>query len=76
MFGKAKSFQKQVVQKWNPTVDDPTLSVYLGLLDINETASKECGSIVLDLLLRSGVLVELEDGSWDLAEDWESRRVY
>ena len=48
MFDKAMSFQKQVVLKWNPTADDPTLSAYLGLLGIDEAASKECGSLVLD----------------------------
>ena len=32
--------------------------------------------MTLDLLLRSGVLVEDEDGGWALAEDWETRRVY
>ena len=63
MFAKAKEFQKQVVLKWNPTADEPTISVYLGLLGINEAASKECGSIVLDLLLRAGVLEQLDDES-------------
>ena len=50
--------------------------MHLGLLGIDEAASKECGSITLDLLLRSGILVETEDGGWSLADDWENRRVY
>jgi len=39
-------------------------------------ASKECGAITLDLLLRAGVIVEVDDGSWELAKNWESRRIY
>ena len=31
---------------------------------------------MLDLLLREGVLVKEDDGSWMLAPDWESRCIY
>ena len=57
-------------------IDEPTLSIYLGLLGIDEAASKECGAILLDLLLRAGVLLQDSDGTWSLAPDWETRRVY
>ena len=71
-----KHFQVRTVRRWNPKIDEPSLSIYLGLLGIDEAASKECGSITLDLLLRSGILEETEEGSWSLADDWENRRVY
>ena len=71
-----KDFQVRTVRRWNPKIEEPSLSIYLGLLGIDEAASKECGSITLDLLLRSGILVETEDGGWSLADDWENRRVY
>ena len=71
-----KHFQVGTVRRWNPRIDEPSLFIYLGLLGIDEAASKECGSITLDLLLRSGILEQTEDGSWTLAEDWETRRVY
>jgi hypothetical protein len=73
---KLKQFQVRTVRQWNPKINDPSLSIYLGLLGIDEAASKECGSITLDLLLRSGILEETEDGGWTLVNDWDTRRVY
>ncbi len=61
---------------WNPKIDEPSLSIYFGLLGIDEAASKECGSITLDLLLRYGILEETKEGGWTLADNWENRRVY
>ena len=58
---KAKCFQEWTVKKWNPHIQEPTLSIYLGLVAIDEAASKECGAITLDLLLRAGVLIESDD---------------
>ena len=72
----ARTFQKDTVKKWHPQVEDTSLTIYIGLVSIDEAASRECGVITLDLLLRAGVLVEGEDGSWELAEDWEQRRIY
>lgn len=48
-------------------MDKPTLSLYIGLVAIDKSASKECDAITLDLLLRAGVLEEAEDGSCDLS---------
>ena len=76
LLNNLKKFQVNTVRRWNPRIDEPSLSIYLGLLGIDEAASKECGSLTLDLLLRSGVLEQIEDGSWKLADDWEKRRVY
>ena len=45
-----KHFQVGTVRRWNPRIDEPSLSIYLGLLGIDEAASKECGLITLDLL--------------------------
>ena len=72
----AESFQKSSVLKWNPHIDRPSKLVYLRLVGIDESASKECGAILLDLLLRCGVLVQTTIGEWVLADNWETRRVY
>ena len=61
---------------WNPDIDEQTLSHYLVLLAIDETASREHGAITLDLLLQAGVLIKYEDGGWSLAEDYKTRRIY
>ena len=76
LFEVANSFQKDTVLQWSPIANKPTLSVYLGLIDINEAAPKECGTITLDLLLRAGVLISHQNGSWLLAGDWNTRRIY
>ena len=52
------------------------MSIYLRLIGIDESASKECVVITLDLLLRAGVLIQSDGGSWELANDWNKRRIY
>lgn len=76
LFNCVKHFQENTVMRWNPTITEPTLLIYLGLLGIDKAAANECGTVTLDLLLLSGVLVEDEDSGWALAEDWETRHVY
>ena len=56
--------------------DDPTLSVFVRLSGIGESASKEYGAITLDVLLRAGVLVEGDNGRWDLTPDYSERHIY
>ena len=51
LFKATKSFQKMTVLRWNPTLAQPIVSIYLGLLGIDAYTSKECGAITLGLLL-------------------------
>ena len=76
MFLNAKTFVKDATEQWNPLINEPTESTYLGLIGIDESASKECGTILLDLLLRAGVLDQTNDGRWNLAANWKERNVY
>ena len=76
LFKCTKQFQRSTVHRWHPTIDEPTQSIYLGLIGIDESASKECGAITLDLLFRAGVLENDDGGGWALADDWENRRIY
>ena len=76
LIAKIKTFQVDTVRKWNPKIDQPTLSIYLGLLGINEAAPKECRAITLDFLLRADILFKNNDGSWILADECKSCRVY
>ena len=50
LFDAARSFQVETVKRWNKEIDDPILSMYSGLLAIDESASKECGAITLIVL--------------------------
>ena len=43
-------FFKLSVLKWNPHIDGPTKSIYLGLVGIDELTSTECGAILLGSL--------------------------
>ena len=61
---------------WNPQADEFSVSIFIGLVCINESASKECGTITPDLLLRAGILVKYNIETWRLANDWEERRIY
>ena len=76
MFLNAKCFVRDATDKWNLTGKEPTESTYLGLIGIDESASKECGAVLLDLMLRAGVLHQTNDGEWKLDENWEHRKVY
>ena len=76
LVARATAFRQDTVRRWNPSADECTLTVFLGLVGIDESASKECGAITLDLLLRAEVLVLGKDGDWVLADDWEQRRIY
>ena len=41
LFKHAKTFQSRTTESWNPKLKDTTLSYYLGLVGIDEAASKE-----------------------------------
>ena len=75
MLLNAKTFVKDATEQWNPLINEPTESAYLGLIGIDESASKECGTILLDLLLRAGVLEQTNEGRWNLAANWKERCV-
>ena len=76
MFAAASSLQEQTVKCWNPKSKEPTLTVYLGLLSIDEAVLEECGAITLDLLLRARVLIEGNGGGWSLAPKYHLRCIY
>ena len=59
----AETFQSFTVSKLQPNADNPNLSVCISLTGIDNSASKECRAITLDLLLHAGVLVESETGN-------------
>ena len=42
LFTKARKFQGNTVRRWNPNANECSLSIYLGLIGIDEAASKEC----------------------------------
>ena len=69
-------FFLNTVKRWKTNADEPTKSVFIGLVGIYEAASKECGAITLDLLLRAGFLIKRDGGQWDLTDNCKSRQIY
>ena len=74
MIHQCTKFQELSVSKWNPHAGKVTKSAFMGLVCVDESDSKGCGAITLDLLLKAGIINTQEDGSWALASDWETRR--
>ena len=64
------------MKKWNPNADLVTLSNYMGLIGIDEAASKECGALTLDMVLKFGILEQDGDGMWQLTDNWEAKRAF
>ena len=52
LFHACSSFQRDAVKKWNLNADEVTLSNYMGLIGIDEAASKECGALTVYMLLK------------------------
>jgi len=76
MFCHAKSFQRDAVRRYNPDADEPIHSNHSGLIDIDEGASKECGALALDLLIKFGIMMKSKDGSYDVFPDSEAKKAY
>ena len=49
---------------------------YLGIVAMSKAASAQYGGLVLDLLYKFDVLLRTDDGGWDLAPNWERKRIY
>ncbi len=75
-FEGAKAFRDKVTTKWNPEVGEITMSMMLGVSGLEEETGNQCGAHQLDKLYRGGILIEKSDGTWELAEGYEKRRMY
>jgi hypothetical protein len=56
-FQSVIGFQRNSVADWNPFRDDVTLSYNMGLVGAREDSSEGAASVILDMLLKFGVLV-------------------
>lgn len=60
-------FSREAVLKWNPSANKITPTMFLGFNALDEMASTETGAIVLDLLLKAGVMTKDAKGAYHLA---------
>ena len=61
---------------WNPNADKVTMSFNMGFVGIREDSSAGAGSVVLDMLLKFGLLQYNDGNTWELAADINSQRLY
>jgi hypothetical protein len=64
------------VLDWNATADDVTMSFNMGFVGIQEESAAGAGSVVLDMLLKFGLLKYNDDNTWEVAADVNTRRLY
>ena len=76
LFGHANKFQHDSVREWNATADEPTKSLLLGFVGVDEGHQEGAGAAFMDLQLKYGVINENEDLSWALDDQARFRRMY
>jgi hypothetical protein len=59
-------FQRDAVLDWNKYPDDVTLSYNMGFVGVREDSSDGAAAMILDMLLKFGVLVYNQDEMWAL----------
>lgn len=67
-------FQDEAVKKWNSYTEEPTGSLYLGFVGIDEGTQQGAGTICLDLVLKGTTMDEVEPGKWKAADGHEDHR--
>ena len=56
-FCDVKDFQKMAVRDWNLNCDEVTLSLNMGFVGVCEDSSDGAASVILDMLLKFGLLI-------------------
>ena len=75
-FASVTKFQRKAVLDWNATADSVTMSFNMGFVGIREDSAAGAGSVVLDMLLKFGLIKYNDDNTWGLADDVHTRRLY
>ena len=69
-------FQQKAVLDWNCSADCITLSLNMGFVGIREDSATGACSVVLDMLLKFGILKYIDYETWQLANNAKIRRLY
>jgi hypothetical protein len=75
-FNVAYKIQRKAVLDWNANADNVTLLFNMGFVGIREDSAAGAGSVVLDMLLKFGLLKYNNDNTWDITADVNKRRLY
>eukprot|EP00978_Attheya_sp_CCMP212_P030616 scaffold113168_cov100-Attheya_sp.AAC.1 len=74
---KAKDFQSNYVNSWNPSVSYPTSMIYLPLSQHDEVSRDGCLQVIVELLHDFGLLKKSHrKGHYDLAPGAEKRLIF
>jgi len=75
-FCDVKDFQRIAVRDWNLKCDKVTLSFNMGFVGVREDSSNGAAAVILDMLLKFGVIVYKDDETWALHKFAKVRRLY
>jgi hypothetical protein len=75
-FNHVQNFQRQAVKDWNSHCDEVTLSYIMGFVGVREDSLDGAASVILDMLLKFGVLTYNNDDTWALKRFAKLRRLY
>ncbi len=75
-FKTVLNFQRQAVKDWNSHCNDVILSYNLGFVGVREDSSDGAALVILDMLLKFGVLTYNDNNTWALKWFAKLRRLY
>ncbi len=75
-FKSVIEFQIDAVRDWNQSRDDVTLSYNMGFVGVHEDSSDGATAVILDMLLKFGILIYDQNGTWKLHRYANLRRLY
>jgi hypothetical protein len=64
------------VRDWNPNCNEVTLSLNMGFIGVHDNYSDGAASVILDMLLKFGLLIYNDDDTWALHKFAKIRRLY
>ena len=75
-FKSVLEFQIDAVRDWNQSRDDVTLSYNMGFVGVREDSSDGAAAVILDMLLKFGVLIYDQNGTWKLHQYANLHQLY
>ena len=64
------------MRDWNPNCNEVTLSLNMGFVGVLEDSFNGAASVILDMLLKFGLLIYNDDDTWALHKFAKIRRLY
>ena len=75
-FKSVLEFQIDAVRDWNQSRDYVTLSYNMGFVGVREDSADGAPAVILDMLLKFGIIIYDQNGTWKLHRYANLRRLY